>query len=418
MMRDTTLNMRLHFLAGGMIILVLAMARPVFSELPHSSAPTFGGASSVGGTLKKDAAAQPSALKPYFDFKSRVEENIGLAFGFDYNALFQAATDSLGADNAAGGALRMFGRWGLVGNESVKTGTLVYKVENRHKLGTEVTPQSFGAEIGYIGLTAIPFSDIDWALTNLFWEQHLLRNRLAFVAGIVDVTDYVDVFGMVSPWTAFSNLAFSTNPTIPAPNQGLGVAASVFLTDNFYVLGGLADANGDPTDPGDSFDSFFNISEYFSHIEFGWVSSYKKRYSDNIHLTAWHADERELAGTPDGWGVAFSFSHLIKETWEPYLRAGYADDGGALWDRMISIGVGYNTGRQTDQLGLGVNWGRPSEQSYGSDVNDQYTVELFYRLQLGRLLAVTPDVQVLFNPAENPEEDSIVVFGLRVRLSF
>lgn len=417
-MRDSIWNIQVHLLIAGVIVLILVLVWPVLSHSSPSSPPAFGGASSVGGTLKKDAAVQSSGLESYFNFKSQVEEDIGLAFGFDFNVLLQAATESLGADTTAGGVARMFGRWGLVGNDSTKTGILVYKLENRQKLGTDLAPQSFGSEIGYIGLTAIPFSDIDWALTNLFWEQHLLKNRLAFVAGIVDVTDYVDVYGMVSPWTGFSNLAFSTNPTIPAPNQGLGVAASVFLTDNLYLLGGLADANGDPTDPGDSFDSFFNTAEYFSHLEFGWVSSYKKRYSDNIHLTAWHADARELAGTPDGWGVAFSFSHLIKETWEPYFRAGYADEGGALWDRMISIGVGYNTGRQTDQVGLGVNWGRPSEQSYGSDVNDQYTVELFYRLQLGRLLAVTPDVQVLFNPAENPEEDAIVVFGLRARLSF
>ena len=50
--------------------------------------------------------------------------------------------------------------------------------------------------------------------------QHLLDNRLAFVGGIVDVTDYLDVYGLVNPWTDFNNYAFTTNPTIPAPDQG------------------------------------------------------------------------------------------------------------------------------------------------------------------------------------------------------
>ncbi len=40
-----------------------------------------------------------------------------------------------------------------------------------------------------------------------------------------DVTDFVDVYGLVSPYTSFQNLAFNTNPTINAPNQGLGLAA-------------------------------------------------------------------------------------------------------------------------------------------------------------------------------------------------
>ena len=44
------------------------------------------------------------------------------------------------------------------------------------------------------------------------------------MAGIVDVTDYVDTYGLVNHWTNFSNLAFSTDPTIPVPHQGLGAA--------------------------------------------------------------------------------------------------------------------------------------------------------------------------------------------------
>jgi porin len=44
-------------------------------------------------------------------------------------------------------------------------------------------------------------------------------------------------------------------------------------------------------------------------------------------------------------------------------------------------------------------------------------VELFWRWQLGSQLAVTPDLQLLINPANNPEESSIWVFGVRGRLA-
>ena len=251
----------------------------------------FGGPSSVGGSLKKDHEAEPAMdsgrmlLEPYFGFKKRVADAYGFSFGFDYNALYQAASASLGEETAAGGVLRVFGRWLLVGTGSENTGTLVYKVENRHKLGTEIAPQELGFQTGYSGLTAVPFSDIGWALTNLFWDQQLLENRLAFVAGITDVTDYVDVYGLIDPWSDFSNLAFSTNPTIPAPNQGLAAAARVLVTENVYLLGGIADANGDPTDPGNAFDSLFDRGEYFTHLEIGWIPSIKQGFSDNIHLT-------------------------------------------------------------------------------------------------------------------------------------
>ena len=44
-------------------------------------------------------------------------------------------------------------------------------------------------------------------------------------------------------------------------------------------------------------------------------------------------------------------------------------------------------------------------------------MELFWRWQLGEQLAVTPDLQLLINPANNPDEDRIWLFGLRARLA-
>ena len=381
------------------------------------------GPSSVGGQLDKDREAKgasdpvPRLSERYFSFKNQVEEEYGFSFGFDYNALFQAASDSLGEDKAAGGVFRAYGQWILVGKDSENTGTLVYKVENRHRLGTDVAPKGLGSEIGYAGLTAVTFSNIDWALTNLYWNQHLLNNRLAFVGGIVDVTDYLDVYGLVNIWTDFNNYAFTTNPTIPAPDQGLGAAVRVMPTQNLYIVAGIADANGDPTDPGDSINNFFSDNEFFTHVEVGWTPSWERRFSDNIHLTVWHADELDQAQVPDGWGAAFSFSRLFAETWEPFFRAGYSEDGGALWERSVSTGFGYYPGNSSDVLGIGFNWSRPAEDVFGPGMDDQYTAEIYYRFQVVKVLTITPDVQLIIDPALNPQEDSIWVFGLRARLA-
>ena len=399
-------------------------ARVAGEEVVNGESSQFGGPSSVRGMIDKDRETKAAVpvrfhfLNEYFDFKKRVEKEYAFAFGFDYNALLQVATDSLGEDDAAGGVFRAFGHWTLVGRDTEDKGRLVYKVENRHRLGTDIPPKDLGFETGYVGQTAITFSDIGWALTNLYWSQHLLNNRVGFVAGVVDTTDYVDVYGLVNPWTDFSNFAFSNGPTIPSPSQGLGAAIGVMATDNLYVLGGIADANGDPTDPGNAFDSFFNDAEFFTHLEVGWISSWERRFSDNIHLTAWHADERKQAQVPNGWGMAFSFSRLFADTWEPFFRAGYAKDGGALWKGSIGAGFGYHTRKRGDLLGFGLNWSRPNENTYGPGLNDQYTAEIYYRFQLFKVLTITPDVQLLFNPAEYPDENMIAIFGIRGRLSF
>ena len=65
-----------------------------------------------------------------------------------------------------------------------------------------------------------------------------------------------------------------------------------------------------------------------------------------------------------------------------------------------------------------LNWSRPSESTFGPGRDDQYTAEIYYRVQLLKVLTITPDVQLLINPARNPEEDRLWVFGLRARMSF
>jgi porin len=45
-------------------------------------------------------------------------------------------------------------------------------------------------------------------------------------------------------------------------------------------------------------------------------------------------------------------------------------------------------------------------------------MEVYFRLQVTKELAITPDVQLLIDPALNPDEDSVWVYGLRARLAF
>ncbi len=101
----------------------------------------------------------------------------------------------------------------------------------------------------------------------------------------------------------------------------------------------------------------------------------------------------------------------------PFIRGGYADDGGTLLQKSLSIGLGYNAIAGRDQLGVAANWGQPNEDGFGPDLDDQYAFEVYYRLQLTEQLAITPDIQYLVDPAQNPTEDSLWIFGLRARLA-
>ena len=61
--------------------------------------------------------------------------------------------------------------------------------------------------------------------------------------------------------------------------------------------------------------------------------------------------------------------------------------------------------------------GRPSEDTFGPGLEDQYTLEVFYRWRPLRVLTISPDLQLLFGPALNPAEDLIAVLGVGGRLA-
>jgi porin len=387
-------------------------------------AASLSGPSSVPAQIRdNDAAARTSAvvgtdpLKEFRDANARRESDYGLTLGADYQALFQHATVSPGAQNAAGNALRLYGQWSPFDRRAAD-GSLVFKVEYRGKLGTSITPQALGPAVGYAGLTAVTFSDASGLLTNLYWKQAFDDNRFAFVAGVVDVTDYLDVYALVNPWTEFNNLSFSTNPTIPAPSQGLGAAAHWRFTPNYYVLGGIADANGNPHQPQDFFAGFFNTGEYFYHLELGWIGSWEKRVTDNVHLSLWGQDPRAAAGVDRGRGITFSASRTVNERWKPFLRAGYSSGGGAPVDRMLSAGLGYRLNDRNDYVGFGAGWARPPAASPGARVENQYTFETYYRLQLLPHVQIVPSVQFIANPPNNPTADSLWVVSMRLRAAF
>ena len=314
--------------------------------------------------------------------------------------------------------LRLYGSWGLAGGDgSNNTGAFIYKLENRHAY-TTVSPVDFSFAVGYAGLFEPPFSDQQWRATNIYWRQTLSESRFVLLAGFLDTTDYVDVYALASPWLHFMNFAFSTgSATIATPGDAtFGVAGGAWVTANIYVLGGLADANADPTNPFDGFDTFFNEPEYFKNVDVGWTSSRDRTYFDNIHMTLWQVDERIEAGAPSGWGVAGSFTLFPGDKWMPFVRGGYSRDGGSLLQKSLSVGFAFQPNPELDLFGFGFNWGEANESTFQPGLRDQYSVEAFYRFQLAEHLAVTPDIQFLVHPALNTEVGSIWVFGVRARV--
>ncbi len=392
------------------LALCLSTAAAAAQAPEPQGTPGFGGPDAVENRITEDVAS-------WDETRQRLIDDYGLAVSFDYTAVMLTASETFDDKDGTGGIARIYGTYDLF---DVENGTLVWKFEHRHAYGS-VSPFDFSlGQLGYVGLQEPPFNDTDFRTQNLYWRQRMNGGRSVLIAGVLDVTDYLDAFALASPWLHFMNFAFSTgSAAIGLPNDAaVGIAYGTMLTDRVYMIAGITDTNGDPQSPFEGFDNFFSDNEYFKSVEIGYTSSQDRIIFDNYHVTVWHKDEQVAANVPDGWGVAFSASRYLNDKMMPFVRGAYTDDAGSLLQKSLSVGIGYQTEVLDGLLGAGLNWGEPNETTFGAGLDNQLAAELFYRIPAGDRVALTADVQFIKDPALNPAESSIWMFNLRGRVAF
>ncbi|MCY9828669.1 carbohydrate porin [Vibrio chagasii] len=410
------MNSRFSKLSMAVIVAVSSISPVVYSA-------NFDGPDSVENTIAEQKAQKKS-------WRESLAED-GFTFGADYFALGLTSGDGVGSDsvNASSGVARLYGSWHLLGKETQNSGSLVWKVEHRHAYGdTAPKDYSFGP-LGYVGAIGPAYSDQGFRVTDLNWKQKINDGKGTIVVGWQDVTNYADVYALASPWSGFTNLAFSTGSgAMGLPDDGvLALSAGHMLGENFYVVGVIADANGKSDDIFDGFDTAFGSdASYFTTLELGWTALQEQIYTDNFHVTFWdfgddtrHSNSLSAEG---GSGVNFSWSQFTSGQVMPFVRGGFSEGDVALYDKSISVGMGYfGLGKPTNNLGVALNWAEVNGDSFAADAKaisgstEQWTAEIYYNMQFGDHFQVTPDIQYIKDPAFS-SESSAWVFGVRARI--
>ena len=386
-----------------------------------TSKPIFGGPTSPEGQLEEaDRVKEPAfrfpsidaAFEPWVAWKTRQNEENGLQISAHYSTLFQGLSDALpGAeDTASGGVLRGTLQWTPVGRGTQNKGSLNITLDHRHAF-RDIAPAGLAGQAGYIGLTGVFYGDTGFSVVNLNWQQGFNDGRSGVVAGRYDPNDYMNILGYVNPWSIFSNIAINLDASVAFPDAGWGVAGGHWITDQWYVLGGFNDANGAIADDLEFFDGG---AEFFKFGHVGWSPSKAERYFKNIHLLAWHVDEREDAGIDSANGVAIAANWTFDDRWMPFARIGFSRGASPIYNESYTAGLIRKFMYRSDLIGLSANYGSPPDSS----LRNQTTVETFWRIQFAQNLAITPSLQLLLNPALNPEDDQVWVYGLRIRLTF
>ena len=240
---------------------------PTFAaaDEPLQSGPTtyIGGPTSIPAQLEEVVDDDSDSES----FLEGLESKYGISLAADYATMFQAAEQVLSGDKSgASGVLRVYGSWTLIGRGTPDTGTIITKLEHRHAY-TDTAPSSLAGNAGYLGVSAIGFTDVGGFVAPLYWQQYLVDGHVGLVAGRLDPLDFVDILGVGSQWTSFQNGATLANLSLPLPDLGCGVGAGGKFNDRWVIGFTAHDLNGSQT----SMDCFPSGLELYKQAYVSWA---------------------------------------------------------------------------------------------------------------------------------------------------
>jgi porin len=326
----------------------------------------------------------------------------------------------------------------------VEGGNLYVHAEGVWSESAGINDNSVGSYFGVNG-DARPRRCID--VTEIWYEHSFLDNALRIRLGKVDLTGGFEHRGCPVSFdcgsyandenTQFLNNALINNPTIPFPDYGLAAAVHYAPARLWYVSAALADARADLRETG--FNTTFHDEDDFFHVlETGvtpQLSSENGSLQGAYRLGLWYDPQKKEEFSTgkirrDDAGLYLACDQMIfKENNDSedtqglglFARYGWAsskvNDVTNFWSAGLQYqGLAY--GRDEDVVGLGFAQGFFSDRASGFTDDYESVWELYYRAQLTRWMALSPDIQYVTNPGGDGAAGDAVVLGIRLGVTF
>ncbi|MEA2108634.1 MAG: carbohydrate porin [Pseudomonadota bacterium] len=264
-------------------------------------------------------------------------------------------------------------------------------------------------------------------VTEAWYEQSLLEDKLTFTFGKIDLTNYFDASEVANDETTqFLSTGFVNNLAVEFPDNGPGARVTASPSELVDISFGWMAVDQD--DGESSWDDIGRGSFAIGEIDFKPVLA---GLNGNYRLYGWYmdADHKEWDGSDDdqtgsGFGLSLD-QQLIPELLTVFARAAWQDEDIYEIETHYSAGLqlaGKFWDRDDDVVGLAYGFAKISSEyeDYNTDNSDddEHHLELYYRLVFNDHFALTADYQWINNPAGNSDADNASVFGLRTQIDF
>lgn len=274
-------------------------------------------------------------------------------------------------------------------------------------------------------------SDNSMAVTEAWCEHYFKGIPVKLMAGKIDGTILVDTNEYANDETTqFLGRFFRNSPVIEFPDNAAGLRLELELMDYLNLRLLMMDGDNDWEDVAD--DGFYaaqlNIKPGLferggNYRLIGWLSGRDHTKWDNP------ASTKEKT-----YGFGLSVDQELSDSLGAFLRYGWQDPDVYLNSEAFSLEQAWSAGihaagtrwnRKDDVLGLAIGQVMPSDKykGAGTDLNakDEGHVEAYYNCKVNSHLALTPDLQIIWNPYGDDAangESTITVIGIRGQVDF
>ena len=342
------------------------------------------------------------------------------------------------------------------------------------KIGDNVNPK-VGSLMApnYQGLLPVPGDPGTTTLSEFYFMQ-ALSEQFVLVAGKIDGTQLADQNAFASNHrTQFMNAGLRINPVLfyGVPYTTM-VAGAVWLpTKWLQVVTAVADNDQEGAATMTGFNTTFHGRDWYTvtqeydftwkpfdktgHQRFGWFWTSRDfaelsgdgriqfprvigpRVIPRQLVPRWARVLRfgnqvysltDPETSADTWGLYYNFDqYLFTEAEDPeqgvgiFGRFGYGGEPN-IFEEFYSLGVsgkGSIPTRDRDTWGIGYYCASITDDinpAFG--LNSEQGVEMYYNIEITPWCHVTPDLQVIVDPGGSSKQDTAIVYGLRVQVTF
>ncbi len=408
---------------GRTIDLASRSAKPAASPAPPAD---YVSGKNIGDAL----GAARQKLSSVFDFgirdlRLRLDDRIYKAtrmrFSGIFTLLYQDASTGKGPREAAGGDLDILVTWDAVQRRGKTTGSLEGAFEGRYRLWTDIAPSALSTTIDSLWPTVSGFNQQPFSLVQFYWRQSLWNDRLTLKIGKLSGSSTFFGNRINSSSLFFVNYAFSDNPAVFFPGNGLGLHAIWKLSPKWTFAFGIQNANGVKTelDP-----STLRYGEFWFAAQAQYHAKIRGLGKGTYRLGTWAVMGREPADAPPGQGAVLSIDQELGKRIIGILRYEYQGDGlltpeikfQSLTGTESALRVGMAlpgpiAALPDDFMGVAVGWGVPAD----SRARESVVGEIFYRSQIESSSQLTLSLQAI---RSSTIYDQVLVFSVRWRVEF